>query len=316
MLDNFLSDLNPEQQSAVQHVKGPSIILAGAGSGKTRVLTYKAMYLLKNRAVNPMNILMLTFTNKAADEMKKRIRTQIDADLRPELITAQTFHSFCAYLLRCHGLYDNKNRDFAIFDDQDQHDLAKDIIKEGLIQTHLKPNSLLYEVSRAKNMLLSPTDLMEQATDFFKEQTTHFYMAYQERLKELNAVDFDDLLLEVVKLLKEDEAVRAHYHSRYEFVLVDEDQDTNHAQYVLTKLLAEKERNITIVGDFSQSIYSWRGADFHNLEKFQSDFPDAVVFNLERNYRSTQPILSKNFVCTAASHTKFLEVSVFMNGKK
>ncbi|MFA6005359.1 MAG: UvrD-helicase domain-containing protein [Patescibacteria group bacterium] len=295
MPDNFLNDLNPEQQSAVQHVKGPSVILAGAGSGKTRVLTYKAMYLLKTAQVNPMNILMLTFTNKAADEMKKRIRTQIDSYLRPELITAQTFHSFCAYLLRKQGLYETRSRDFAIFDDQDQHDLAKDIIKEGLIQTHLKPAALLNEVSRAKNILLTPADLMDQATDFFKEQTAHFYVAYQEKLKELNAVDFDDLLLETVKLLREDEAVRAHYHNRFEFILVDEYQDTNHSQYMLTKLLAEKDRNITIVGDFSQSIYSWRGADFHNLEKFQSDFPESVTFNLERNYRSTQPILDVAF---------------------
>ncbi|MEK9179005.1 MAG: UvrD-helicase domain-containing protein, partial [Patescibacteria group bacterium] len=274
---------------------GPSIILAGAGSGKTRVLTYKAMYLIESRACLPDEILMLTFTNKAAAEMKKRILNTIQGSKKPELITAQTFHSFCATTLRRNGRPSSTDRDFTILDTDDQKDLLKDIITESGKSSSLKPGTLLYAISEAKNKLISPHSLMEQSTDFFQEQIAKLYGQYQKRLQEVRGIDFDDLLVETVQLITDNTQVRLYFQNRFKQVLVDEYQDTNHVQYVLAKLLSEKRRNITIVGDFSQSIYSWRGADFHNLEKFKIDFTDAVTFHLEQNYRSTQPILDVAF---------------------
>ncbi len=288
---SFLNMLNQEQQKAVQYINGPSLILAGAGSGKTRVLTYKAMYLLLNKQARSENILMLTFTNKAADEMRERIRTQINKDFAPEKITATTFHSFAAGVLRRHGTASTASRDFVIFDEADQKDIMKDILKQKLIATRLSAAYLLYKISQAKEQLLTPADLAELNDDIFNQTIAEVYKYYQQRLQQLNALDFDDLLFETAKLFQQQPQILTFYQKRFCYILVDEYQDTNHAQYQIAKQLASRHKNITVVGDFSQSIYSWRGADFRNLEKFQIDFKENKVFNLERNYRSHQHIL-------------------------
>ena len=272
-------------------VDQPSIILAGAGSGKTRVLGYKAAYLLSEVKIDPRALLMLTFTNKAADEMKLRIKKYIDPRLNPELITATTFHSFAVLVLRRFGLAKTHQRQFVIFDDNDQKDLLKQIIKDSDLKTKVTVNSLLYRIGLAKNQLLTPKDLEEQALNVYDEVIVDVYRRYQKELRNNNALDFDDLLNEMVYLLEQEPSVLAKLQNQYRYLLIDEYQDTNHCQYLMAKLLAQKHHRITIVGDFSQSIYSWRGADFTNLEKFQKDFQNAKVFNLEQNYRSTQPIL-------------------------
>jgi len=291
MQEDILASLNKEQREAVTYAAGPSIILAGAGSGKTRVLTYKAMYLLENLKILPENILMLTFTNKAADEMKQRIRTQIAPSLHPEEITATTFHSFAALILRRYGLPGSGKRNFVIFDDADQKDLLKDLIKDSKLKIHQTPSSILYKISLAKNQLIRPEEAVKEAGNFYEEIFAALYAEYQKRLRLNNALDFDDLLNETVYLLEEKPNLLKYLEDQYRYLLIDEYQDTNHSQYMIAKTLAKKNRQITIVGDFSQSVYSWRGADFHNLEKFQEDFKEAKVFSLEQNYRSTQPIL-------------------------
>jgi len=291
MSQQILESLNKEQYEAVTYAEGPAVILAGAGSGKTRVLTYKAMYYLQDLKINPEEILMLTFTNKAAHEMKERITTQIDTQLGPEAITATTFHSFAAFVLRRYGLSNTGKRNFVIFDDADQKDLLKEVIKDSKLTLRQTPSSILYKISLAKNQLLRPEAVIKQATNFYEEIFASLYSEYQKRLKQNNALDFDDLLNETVYLLQEQPELLKKLENQYRYLLIDEYQDTNHSQYLIAKTLAQKKRLITIVGDFSQSVYSWRGADFHNLEKFREDFPETKVFSLEQNYRSTQPIL-------------------------
>lgn len=292
---NWHQELNKEQFLAVKHTNGPSIILAGAGSGKTRVLTYKAMYLLEEENINAQNILMLTFTNKAAHEMKGRILKTIDNKKNPNAITASTFHSFCTRTLRRFGLPGSQNRDFVIFDDRDQLDLIKDLIKSYASNIKVKPSSLLYLISKSKSELKKPSEISILGNELFSEQVSDIYSKYQEKLREIGAVDFDDLILLTISLLKENPHFLNQYHEQFKQILIDEYQDTNHAQYVLAKTLINPNKNVTIVGDFSQSIYSWRGADFNNLKKFQKDFPNSTVFNLEQNYRSTQAILDLAF---------------------
>ena len=295
MQNNIFSSLNKEQYEAVTYATGPSIILAGAGSGKTRVLTYKAMYLLDKMRIAPENILMLTFTNKAAHEMKERIQTEIAPNLAPAKITATTFHSFAAILLRRFGLPSTGKRNFVIFDDSDQKDLLKELIKDSQLKIHQTPSSILYKISNAKNQLIRPEQITGTTTNFYEEIFAALYAEYQKRLELNNALDFDDLLNETVYLLQKNPNLLKQLEEQYQYLLIDEYQDTNHSQYMIAKTLAIKNRQISIVGDFSQSIYSWRGADFHNLEKFQEDFKDARVFSLEQNYRSTQPILDFAF---------------------
>lgn len=291
MTVSFLQNLNPKQQEAVTYTDGPSVILAGAGSGKTRVLGYKASYLLSEKKIPAETILMLTFTNKAADEMKQRVKKYIDPSLLPELITATTFHSFCVLVLRRFGLVQKQQAPFVIFDENDSKDLLKEIIKDGKLKIRTTANSLLYRISVAKNQLLTPNDLAKQALNVYDEAIVEVYREYQKRLRQNNALDFDDLLNETVYLLQQNATVLSKLQNQYQYLLIDEYQDTNHSQYLIAKLLGRKNQQITIVGDFSQSIYSWRGADFTNLEKFQQDFPQAKVFSLEQNYRSSQPIL-------------------------
>lgn len=292
MTPDFLNDLNPDQQNAVKHTDGPVLILAGAGSGKTRVLTYRVAYLIAEKKISPQNILMVTFTNKAAGEMKERI-AKLSSSALP---FAGTFHSLCVRMLRIDGSHIGVPTDFLIYDEQDSLDAVKETMKQHDISSKsFAPNAVLSTISQAKNELISAIEYPQYARGYFQETVARVYLAYQKLLKENEALDFDDLLAKTVQLFKKEPEVLGKYQEKYHYVLVDEYQDTNKAQYVLTKLLSGRFNNLTVVGDASQSIYRWRGADFRNIANFQKDFPDTKVFFLERNYRSTQIILDAAF---------------------
>lgn len=289
MTDELLKDLNPAQQKVVQQTNGPMIILAGAGSGKTRVLTYKVMYLLNSQKAQPEDILMVTFTNKAAREMQERIDSFLHMGGKP-LIT--TFHSLCARILRTQGHNAGLSASYVIYDGQDQLDAIKEAMDRLMLsQKDFRPQAVLGTISDAKNQLLSPAEYLTYARGNFQQTVAKIYSMYQSILKNNQAVDFDDLLLITVTLFQKNPEVAAIYQDRFKYILIDEYQDTNRAQYMLTKILAKKWKNICVVGDFSQSIYSWRGADFQNLSRFKDDFPGTKTFSLEQNYRSTQKIL-------------------------
>ncbi len=293
MNNDFLKDLNKEQQEAVLQKNGPMIILAGAGSGKTRVLTYKVIYLITER-ISPFNILMVTFTNKAAKEMKERMQKFFkkgDEEVF-ELPSISTFHALCAKILRIEGHHIGIPKNFLIYDSQDQ----KDAIKEAFNLLRLsikeyKPSSILATISQAKNELIDEVQYPSFARGHFQEIVSRVYVIYQKILKENGALDFDDLILKTVELFKKNPGILEKYQNKFQYILVDEYQDTNHAQYLLTKMLSGKWNNICVVGDFSQSIYSFRGADFLNLSKFKEDFKNTKTFSLSQNYRSTQKIL-------------------------
>lgn len=287
-MSDLLKNLNDEQKEAVLATEGPMIILAGAGSGKTRVLTFKVIYLIKEKGVDPGNILMVTFTNKAAGEMKERVRKVIGASN----VTISTFHSLCAKILRIDGKEIGILRNFLIYDQGDQVDVVKEVFKDlGLSIKEYKPSSVLSSISQAKNELIEPESYPAFAKGHFQETVARVYPLYQKKLRENNALDFDDLILRTVNLFRRDKNILSKYQNKFQYILVDEYQDTNHAQYQLTKLLSDKFKNITVVGDFSQSIYSFRGADFRNLSKFNEDFKGVMTFKLSQNYRSTQKIL-------------------------
>jgi DNA helicase-2/ATP-dependent DNA helicase PcrA len=294
---NILADLNPSQQEAVKFGQGPLLILAGAGSGKTRALTYRAAYLIQEKDVRPENILLLTFTNKAAGEMKERIRQLLITNPPAggpitNLPFAGTFHSFCARLLRKEGKVIGLPPNFVIYDETDQKETIKQAItKIDLSPKDFNPLSVLNTISQAKNELISALEYPQYAQGYFQQTVARIYLTYQRFLKEAQALDFDDLLMETVRLFKQAEEVLRRYQDKYQYILVDEWQDTNHAQYFLTKLLAKKWRNLNVVGDASQSIYGWRGADYRNLTRLQEDFSELKIINLEQNYRSTKTIL-------------------------
>lgn len=291
MRSPILSTLNAHQQEAVCYTQGPSLILAGAGSGKTRVLTHKVAYLIREKSIDPTQILMVTFTNKAAGEMKKRI-TELLGVSPSQLPMAGTFHSICARILRLDGPRGGIGNDFVIYDTDDQLDAIKTIMKEMDISTkNFHPNAILKTISEAKNELIGPLEYPQYARGYFQETVAKIYISYQQTLRKNTALDFDDLIMETVKLFMEDKTTLVKYQEQFHYVLVDEYQDTNHAQYSLTKLLSGRYKNITVVGDASQSIYRFRGADFTNMVNFKTDYPHAKEFHLERNYRSTQTIL-------------------------
>lgn len=291
---SLLKHLNEAQVEAVKTTNGPILILAGAGSGKTRVLTYKAAYLILEKQVDPGNILLVTFTNKAASEMKQRINKLLSHSIT--LPFAGTFHSLCAKILRREGASIGIPPDFIIYDEQDTKETIKEAIQTlDMSAEKINPSSIATIISQAKSELISSLEYPQYARGFLQERVAKIYIEYQNILKRNHAVDFDDLLFEMVKLLRQDTAIANKYQDKFHYVLVDEYQDTNHAQYILTKLLAKRWRNICVVGDASQSIYSWRGADFRNISTFQTDFPDVKVFHLERNYRSTQKILDASY---------------------
>jgi DNA helicase-2/ATP-dependent DNA helicase PcrA len=294
-MSNLLKNLNSQQQKAVQYNKGPMLVLAGAGSGKTRVLTYRIAYLLSEKGINPTNILAVTFTNKAANEMKERIRQLIDTHYQLPITNypfAGTFHSFCASVLRKDGYQIGISRSFVIYDQSDQIKVVKKVLKKlDISQKKFRASSIHASISQAKNELLLPDNYSSIASGYWQEVVAEVYKHYQAELIEAKALDFDDLLVFTVNLFKVKSQVLEKYQNRFKYILVDEYQDTNTAQYTLTKLLAGKSKNICVVGDCSQSIYGWRGANYRNVLNFQKAFPKAVVFKLERNYRSTQIIL-------------------------
>lgn len=289
-MNPIFDTLNDRQCEAVKHTEGPLLITAGAGSGKTKVLTCRIAHLLE-LGVAPYRILAITFTNKAAKEMKERVTNLVGA--QADSIWLSTFHSFCAKLLRFevdgfHGY----TRNFTIYDSSDQLVLVKDCLKKlNLDDKQFTPRSVLGTISSAKNVLMDAKAFAAKASDFYEQKVADVYAMYQEKLRDNNAVDFDDLLFLAVRLLQENEEVREKYQSRFQYILVDEYQDTNHAQYALTKILAARWRNICVVGDADQSIYAWRGADIRNIIDFTRDYPDAASIKLEQNYRSTKTIL-------------------------
>jgi DNA helicase-2/ATP-dependent DNA helicase PcrA len=295
-LHSLLAHLNPEQRAAVEAPEGPLLILAGAGSGKTRVITHRIAWLIQEKNVAPDSILAVTFTNKAAGEMAERVNDLLGhSSLAKPLIS--TFHSFCVRILRRdvevlkingQGL----NRAFTIFDENDQSALVKQIMKRmGLDTKQMTPRTVQSRISWAKNHMVDPQDYFLGSKDPTSERVAHIFRAYQDELLKNNAMDFDDLLLEAVRLLKASGEVRERYQRRFQYVLVDEYQDTNRPQYELMKLLAGEHKNVCAVGDEDQSIYSWRGADIRNILEFEKDFPNARIVRLEQNYRSTQIIL-------------------------
>lgn len=291
MLDN----LNPQQKEAVIYCNAPSLILAGAGSGKTRVLTTKVLHLIEKHNVNPLNIAMVTFTNKAAKEMQERVSITLGF--------IGTFHSLCARILRRDAPHIGLGHDFVIYDDGDTDVIIKHIMKDMIMKKKLTPSYVKYRISSAKDNLLSPEKYASFARSEQDEILAKIYTAYQKKLSDNNAVDFDDLIYKTVELFKNNPAVLEKYQDTFQHLLVDEFQDTNAGQYLLAQMLASKYKNITVVGDFSQSIYSWRGADIQNLRKFEVDFPGAKVFHLEQNYRSTQNVLNLAFDIISGNDT-------------
>ena len=287
---DFLDQLNPEQRAAVLHRDGPLLILAGAGSGKTRVICYRLAHLIGNGYVTPEEVLAVTFTNKAADEMRERVEALLASEA-PRLWVS-TFHSFCARVLRRHGPRIRLSRDFVIYDTVDQLNVIRQAMEELRLDPKVTPGrSLLARISHAKNRLASAADVRRDAAGFADEQLADVFELYTRMLVSNHALDFDDLLLRTVTLFDESEDARAHYARRFRQVMIDEYQDTNRPQYLLVRHLAAEHRNLCVVGDPDQSIYAWRGADIRNILDFEADFPDATVVLLERNYRSTQVIL-------------------------
>ncbi|MGH2499173.1 MAG: ATP-dependent helicase, partial [Candidatus Limnocylindria bacterium] len=291
MGDPILDPLNPEQREAVTHGDGPLLILAGAGSGKTRVLTHRIAHLMRDRGVPPRAILAVTFTNKAAREMKERLARLVGDAALAEL-TVGTFHAFCARLLRRDGPEIGVDRSFTIYDEADQRALLRRSLADtGLSERLFAPGAVAAVISGAKNELKGPSDLEAAPRGHLERAAPIVWRRYEALLRENNAVDFDDLLLLACRLFASSDRALERWQDRYAQLLVDEYQDTNHAQYVLLRYLAGLRRNVAVVGDDDQSVYSWRGADVRNILEFERDYPNAHVVKLERNYRSTQRIL-------------------------
>lgn len=290
-MTDYFTSLNDKQREGVQTIQGPVLILAGAGSGKTKALTSRIAYMLE-QGISPQEILAITFTNKAAKEMKERVKKLVGASADHMWIS--TFHSFGARFLRREiDVIPPYTRQFTIYDAQDSQQVVKGILKEmNLDDKQFAPNALQARISNAKNNLQNARAAQEAADDFFAEKAAEVYARYEAILQANNALDFDDLLLLPAVILQRHADVRKAYQNRFRYILIDEYQDTNHAQYVLTQMLVGPEQNLCVVGDVDQSIYSWRGADVQNIIDFQRDYPRAKVLKLEQNYRSTQTILN------------------------
>jgi DNA helicase-2/ATP-dependent DNA helicase PcrA len=285
-----LESLNPEQRQAVLHTRGPLLILAGAGSGKTRVITSRIAYLVGDGHAEPQEILAVTFTNKAAEEMRARVEALLGADCRGMWVS--TFHALCARLLRREAPAIGLTRDFVIYDSSDQLTVVKQALKELRIDdAFIQPRAALSSISHAKNRMLGPDQMAAAGWNRREEHVARVYAYYLDALKKSSALDFDDLLLKTVDLFEQAAPVREKYARQFKFVMVDEYQDTNRPQYLLIRRLAEAHRNLCVVGDPDQSIYKWRGADLRNILDFEQDFPEVSVVKLEQNYRSTQTIL-------------------------
>ncbi|HHV62327.1 MAG TPA: DNA helicase PcrA [Firmicutes bacterium] len=287
---SLLDDLNPRQREAVCHTEGPLLILAGAGSGKTRVITYRIAYLIGEKDVFPGSILAVTFTNKAANEMRERVAGIVGPWARS--VHIGTFHSFCVRVLRRHIDKLGMPRDFTIFDSSDQQAAIKQALRDlNINDKRFAPAGVLGTISNAKNELMGPIDFKDAARGFYEETVARIYEVYQSILRKNSALDFDDLLMETVELFRGFPEVLGEYQEKFKYIMVDEYQDTNQAQYVIVRLLAARHRNLCVVGDEDQSIYGWRGADIRNILDFEEDYPDARVIKLEENYRSTGTIL-------------------------
>jgi DNA helicase-2/ATP-dependent DNA helicase PcrA len=290
----MLDGLNPEQLEAVLHKDGPLLVFAGAGSGKTRVITHRIANLIYTHQVPPSQILAVTFTNKAADEMKERLRHLLGMDIRG--LWVGTFHAICARILRESGRAIDIPPNFLVYDESDQLDLIRQVLTElDLDEKQFNPRAIRNAISRAKERLIMPDEYAAQASDYFERIVAQVYPRYQKALQAANALDFDDLLLATIRLFTEQPRVLERYRQQFRYILVDEYQDVNYAQYVLLRLLADAHRNLCVVGDDDQSIYRFRGAEPELILRFERDFPDAKVVKLERNYRSTQPILDAAF---------------------
>src|SRR5438093_9019293 len=300
---SFLDQLNPQQREAVETTEGPLLILAGAGSGKTRVITYRIAHLIENLGAMPESILAVTFTNKAASEMVERVE-KLAGGLSVVKPVISTFHSFCVRALRRNiealripsgtpgGSPSGFTKSFVIYDESDQQQVVKAVMRRlGIDDKQTTPRAVLAHISWAKNHMLDPQEVYLQSADPNTERVAHIYEEYRKELRKANALDFDDLLLETVRLLKVSSEVRDYHNRRFQYILVDEYQDTNRPQYELMRLLAGTRHNVCAVGDEDQSIYSWRGADIRNILEFEKDFPEAKIIRLEQNYRSTQNIL-------------------------
>ena len=291
-MTDLLESLNPVQRQAVQHTDGPLLLLSGAGSGKTRVITYRIAYLLRRHRVSPFNILAVTFTNKAAGEMKTRLEGLVGMDTA-QRIWVSTFHASCARILRRDIDRLGYSRSFTIYDTVDQLAVIKEILKNLQMREEMNnPRAVLSQISNAKNNFVTPDQFREAANDYFQENIAKIYPAYQTYLRENNALDFDDLIGLSVELFSACPDVLRYYQNKFRYILVDEYQDTNRGQYLLVHALAKERQNICAVGDDDQSIYSWRGADINNILDFEKDYPETTVLRLEQNYRSTQNILS------------------------
>ena len=291
-LDHLLDDLNPPQRDAVLAGDGPLLVLAGAGSGKTRVIAHRIAHLLGVRGVHPRHVLAVTFTNKAAGEMARRVDALLaPAGIRAPLIA--TFHSACVRILRAHGEAIGVPRHFTIYDEDDRAALVKECMKEGeLAERTFTPSAAAHRISYLKNQMVSVQDALRDARGPWEQKAALVYSRYEKRIREAGVVDFDDLLLLVVKLLAESPETLAWYRGLWKHVLVDEYQDTNRAQYRIIRSLTDEHRNVCVVGDSDQSIYKWRGADINNILDFEKDFPGTRVVKLEQNYRSTKSILA------------------------
>ncbi|MBC8043552.1 MAG: UvrD-helicase domain-containing protein, partial [Rhizobacter sp.] len=311
-MQELLTSLNDPQRGAVETVSGPVMIIAGAGSGKTRVITYRTAYLIKEAGAPPKHILALTFTNRAAGEMRERVEHLLGEGATRGLWIG-TFHSNFARLLRMHAAEIGYTNEFSIYDSEDSQKVIKEAMKELNISTdQFTPNSMQSRISMAKNKFILPEQYARNVSDYAEEKTAIVYRRYTERLRRNNAMDFDDLLIKPIELFQSKQNVLEFYQNRFEYLMIDEYQDTNKAQYIVAKLLAEKHRNICVVGDDAQSIYSWRGAEISNILSFQQDYPEAKVFRLEENYRSTKNIL-KISNAVIKKNKEQLEKTLFTN---
>ena len=314
-MEGLFKDLNPEQINAVKHTEGPALVIAGPGSGKTRVLTHHAAYLV-SEGIKPENILLVTFTNKAAEEIKMRISKILNSQT-PEfsnfkfqisnsaLPWSGTFHSICSRILRRDGKLIGLSPNFVIFDDSDGKSIVKRVVKDlGLEEKRINPGAALGAISSAKSELMDPQEYAGFAKGYFYQNVALIFPKYQEYLRQSNALDFDDLIALTVSLFRQYPEVLSRYQELFKHILIDEYQDTNKAQYVFSKLLSQTHKNIFVVGDMSQAIYSFRGADYRNILNFERDFPSASIYRLSQNYRSTPKIVeaAKNIIANNKSH--------------
>ena len=309
-MTDLLESLNPVQRKAVQHTEGPLLILSGAGSGKTRVITHRIAHLIQHHGVSPYNILAVTFTNKAAEEMRTRLENLIGQSR----LWVATFHATCAQILRRDIHHLGYDRSFTIYDTSDQQTLIKELIKTLQLRLN-SPGAVIGEISRAKSDFISPEEYAQRVEGFFEASVAQIYPMYQDFLRENNAVDFDDLIKLTVELFEANPTVLAYYQEKFQYILVDEYQDTNRGQYLLVNALAQKHQNICVVGDDDQSIYSWRGADINNILDFEQDYKDTTVLRLVQNYRSTKNILEAAYY-VISNNQKRKEKQIWTDNKK